>query len=151
MLLTTCRNAFVAGKPNKPLGQLHACWGELDNEEPLTVLIVVPEGFGSFMAPLVCQSLIAKGIPWFHFYFGSLVLSAMNLGVLAVAFYPSLAELQLEREKDLSPSSGSTPASEKRLEDLEKDLPILTNKDFNAYQNPRNLNHSTCKLQGFLY
>ncbi|KAF5355966.1 hypothetical protein D9756_004248 [Leucocoprinus leucothites] len=57
--------------------------------------------FGSVASPLVCQFVIAAGVPWFHFYYGSLVLSAINIALLAVTFKPSLAELTKEHQKTL--------------------------------------------------
>jgi len=39
---------------------------------------------GAFASPLVCQTIIAMGIPWPHFYLGSLVLSAFNVALPSV-------------------------------------------------------------------
>ncbi|KAI0724319.1 MFS general substrate transporter [Cerioporus squamosus] len=47
----------------------------------------------AFGAPLVCQSIIATGIRWANFYFGSLVLSAINTSLLVFAFWPTRTEL----------------------------------------------------------
>ena len=48
---------------------------------------------GAFGAPLVCQSIVATGIRWANFYFGSLVLSAINTSLLVFAFCPTRSEL----------------------------------------------------------
>lgn len=40
----------------------------------------------------VCQFIIATGVPWFHFYYGSLVLAGMNIMLLALAFRPNQVE-----------------------------------------------------------
>jgi hypothetical protein len=83
-------------------------------------------------APLVCQSVIATGIPWNHFYFGSLVLSSISSAFAFYAFRPSLAELerdilhgQVKRSADTPSPDGSaekqisnipqTPDSEKTI------------------------------------
>ncbi|KAI5124457.1 hypothetical protein M0805_008341 [Coniferiporia weirii] len=68
-------NAYVAASPKRPLGQLYAC-----------------NAFGAFAAPLVCQTLLARGIPWSHFYLGSLVLSVINTTLLSLAFRPTRNE-----------------------------------------------------------
>ena len=44
---------------------------------------------GAFAAPLVCQTLLARNIPWSRFYLGSLVLSVINTTLLATAFRPT--------------------------------------------------------------
>ncbi|KAI0824111.1 MFS general substrate transporter [Trametes gibbosa] len=49
---------------------------------------------GGFVAPLVCQSIIATGIRWANFYFGSLILSAINTGFIVYAFWPTKNELR---------------------------------------------------------
>ncbi|KAI0651620.1 major facilitator superfamily domain-containing protein [Trametes meyenii] len=53
---------------------------------------------GGFAAPLVCQSIIATGIRWANFYFGSLVLSALNVALIIYAFWPTKGELQADAE-----------------------------------------------------
>ncbi|OCB85251.1 MFS general substrate transporter [Sanghuangporus baumii] len=65
-------NAYVTISPKRPLGQLYAC-----------------NSVGAFAAPLVCQTLLARDIPWSHFYLGSLVLSAINTTLLVLAFRPT--------------------------------------------------------------
>lgn len=96
------------------------------------------------MAPLVCQSLIAKGVPWFHFYYGSIVLSAINLGILGLAFFPTHTELQEEQlsngNKVHSSSAIPSPQDEKSQTDLEKDIVLLTDHDPSIAES----NDSTC-------
>ncbi|KAI0336059.1 MFS general substrate transporter [Cubamyces sp. BRFM 1775] len=53
---------------------------------------------GGFAAPLVCQSIVATGIRWANFYYGSLVLSAINTTFIVYAFWPTLEELQSDAE-----------------------------------------------------
>ncbi|KXN83561.1 Bypass of stop codon protein 6 [Leucoagaricus sp. SymC.cos] len=48
--------------------------------------------FGGVVSPLICQTLVGVGIPWKHFYFGSLVLSAFNTGLLLLTFRPTTKE-----------------------------------------------------------
>jgi hypothetical protein len=52
-------------------------------------------------SPLVCQFVIATGVPWFHFYYGSLVLSGINILLLAITYKPTLAEYAKEHRKAL--------------------------------------------------
>ncbi|KAG1787716.1 major facilitator superfamily domain-containing protein, partial [Suillus variegatus] len=68
-------NFYVVSTPKKPLGVLLGCWC-----------------IGSFSAPLVCQTLMAKGIPWKHFYLGSLVISAVALSLIIFSFRPTRNE-----------------------------------------------------------
>ncbi|PAV21897.1 MFS general substrate transporter [Pyrrhoderma noxium] len=65
-------NAYVAASPKRPLGQMYAC-----------------NAIGAFVAPFVCQTLLARGIPWAHFYLGSLSLSIINTTLLALSFRPT--------------------------------------------------------------
>jgi len=51
---------------------------------------------------LVCQALIAKGVPWFQFYFGSLVLSAINVTFLVLTFKPTASEFLRDRESAMA-------------------------------------------------
>ncbi|KAI9066644.1 MFS general substrate transporter [Trametes sanguinea] len=53
---------------------------------------------GGFAAPLVCQSIIATGIRWADFYFGSLVLSALNTLLIIYAFWPTQEELRSDAD-----------------------------------------------------
>lgn len=59
-------------------------------------------GLGAMASPLVCQSVITTGVPWFHFYLGSLVLSALNVVLLAVTFRPNMAESAKEHRMALN-------------------------------------------------
>ena len=52
-------------------------------------------------APLVCQSIIAKGIAWNHFYFGSLVLSALSSALAFCAFHPTKDEREADGMESL--------------------------------------------------
>ncbi|TFK41367.1 major facilitator superfamily domain-containing protein [Crucibulum laeve] len=54
--------------------------------------------FGGVASPLVCQAIIATGVPWFKFYYGSLVLSAINVVFLVITFRPTIGEFTKERQ-----------------------------------------------------
>ncbi|KAF9480470.1 MFS general substrate transporter [Pholiota conissans] len=56
---------------------------------------------GSVISPLVCQSIIATGVPWYRFYYGSLVLSGLNVFFLAITFNPTASETFRDRQKAL--------------------------------------------------
>jgi hypothetical protein len=62
-------------------------------------MLIYP-GVGSILSPLICQALVATGIPWNQFYFGSLVLAAFNFGFLTITFRPTMNEWVKERRKD---------------------------------------------------
>ncbi|KAK7058591.1 hypothetical protein VNI00_002227 [Paramarasmius palmivorus] len=74
--------------------------------------------FGGAFAPLVCQSIIAAGAPWPNFYYGSLVVSAINLGLVFYAFRPTQRERVAERKETLAAttprSAPGTPTTEDR-------------------------------------
>ncbi|KAG6905739.1 hypothetical protein DXG01_000988 [Tephrocybe rancida] len=53
-------------------------------------------GVGGIISPIICQAIVAKGVPWPHFYFGSLVLSGINCVLLFVAFRPTTRETARE-------------------------------------------------------
>ena len=59
-------------------------------------------GLGSVVSPLVCQSIIATGVPWYCFYYGSLVLSVFNILYLYIAFRPTSGERGRENQKALN-------------------------------------------------
>ncbi|RPD81762.1 MFS general substrate transporter [Lentinus tigrinus ALCF2SS1-7] len=69
-------NVYVCTISKRGLGYMYGSWA-----------------IGAFCAPLVCQSIIATGIRWANFYFGSLVLSAINTSLLVFAFCPTRTEL----------------------------------------------------------
>jgi len=54
------------------------------------------------ISPLVCQSIIATGVPWYRFYYGSLILSGFNILFLAVTFKPTPTEVFKDRQKVLN-------------------------------------------------
>ncbi|KAG2154538.1 major facilitator superfamily domain-containing protein, partial [Suillus clintonianus] len=81
---TASSNFYVVSTPKKPLGVLLGCWC-----------------IGSFSAPLVCQTLMAKGIPWKHFYLGSLVISAIALILTIFSFRPTRNEFLADRKAAL--------------------------------------------------
>ncbi|EMD41723.1 hypothetical protein CERSUDRAFT_120694 [Gelatoporia subvermispora B] len=74
-------NVYVSSTPRNALGYMYGTWA-----------------LGSFAAPLVCQSIIAVGVPWAHFYYGSLVLSAINTSVIVLAFRPTHRESAAEAD-----------------------------------------------------
>ena len=76
-------------------------------------------GLGSVISPLVCQSIIATGVPWYRFYYGSLLLSVFNIVFLYITFKPTFGERDREHQKalyeshqNLQCSRFSSPTSE---------------------------------------
>lgn len=61
-------------------------------------------GLGSVISPLVCQSIIATGVPWYRFYYGSLLLSVSNVVFLYITFKPTYGERDREHQKALNES-----------------------------------------------
>jgi len=80
---------------------------------------------GSFSAPLVCQTLLAKGIPWRNFYLGSLVLSAIALSLILFNFRPTHKEFLADRKAALDAvqfmSSALSSGTVVELQPSEKD------------------------------
>ncbi|KIJ45733.1 hypothetical protein M422DRAFT_166506, partial [Sphaerobolus stellatus SS14] len=83
----TGRNAYVNAHPKVSLGQLHGCWA-----------------LGSLLSPLVCQTLLSRGVLWRHFYLGSLALAGLNTIFVVFAYYPTKNEFRIDRETALSES-----------------------------------------------
>src|SRR6188768_3306260 len=79
-------------------------------------------GLGGAISPIVCQAVLSMGVPWFRFYFGSLVLSGLNIAFLTLTFRPTVREYTQDREnalnavamdaKDKMPSEASSPVSD---------------------------------------
>nr|GAT47875.1 predicted protein [Mycena chlorophos] len=77
-------NLFLANHPSKALGYAFGLWG-----------------LGAVISPLIFQALAAR-IPWAHFYFGSLVLVALNMTFLFITFMPTTPELVADRNTALA-------------------------------------------------
>ncbi|CAA7264720.1 unnamed protein product [Cyclocybe aegerita] len=97
-ILTASLNAYLASGPQQSLGYAYGLWS-----------------LGGVASPLVCQVLISKGVPWNHFYLGSLVLSVMNTTFLVLTFMPTAAEFLRDRTTAIlaskPPSSGNTTST----------------------------------------
>ncbi|EGO03178.1 hypothetical protein SERLA73DRAFT_101296 [Serpula lacrymans var. lacrymans S7.3] len=98
--LTASLNAYVSLTPKKTTGIIFGCWS-----------------VGSFASPLVCQTIIAKGVPWQNFYLGSLVLSAINTSFIAYSFRPTHNEYLAERKAALESQkpASATPVNQCQL------------------------------------
>jgi hypothetical protein len=70
----------------------------------LNVYVKLSIGLGSVISPLVCQSIIATGVPWYRFYYGSLLLSFFNVVFLYITFKPTFGERDREHQKALNES-----------------------------------------------
>ncbi|KAF8971543.1 major facilitator superfamily domain-containing protein [Flammula alnicola] len=69
------KNAYFASVLPQSIGYAYGVWS-----------------FGGVVSPLVCQALMAIGVPWYRFYFGSLVLSAFNTAFLVLTYKPTATE-----------------------------------------------------------
>ncbi|KIJ68723.1 hypothetical protein HYDPIDRAFT_81703 [Hydnomerulius pinastri MD-312] len=85
-LIENNRGLYVSLTPKKPLGVLLAAWSKYCTR------------VGSFVSPFVCQSLVAKGVHWSHFYLGSLVLSGINTSLIVYSFRPTAREVSNDRK-----------------------------------------------------
>ncbi|KAF9451790.1 MFS general substrate transporter [Macrolepiota fuliginosa MF-IS2] len=112
--LLTGKNAYFASGPKQALGYAYGL-----------------ASFGSVASPFVCQSIIATGVPWFHFYYGSLVLSALNIMFLAFTFKPSLAEFTKDRQGALSEARMKLGGGDAAT-DSEKTSPIVMSPNSSA-------------------
>lgn len=54
-------------------------------------------GLGQALAPVICQTIIARGVAWPYFYFGSLAIVGLNVVFLVISFIPTPNELKNER------------------------------------------------------
>ncbi|PIL29598.1 hypothetical protein GSI_08234 [Ganoderma sinense ZZ0214-1] len=88
-------NVYVSSTSKRGLGYMYGSWA-----------------IGAFGAPLVCQSIIATGIRWANFYFGSLVISAVNISLIIFAFRPTRGELQRDADTAWSRLRSSPPTPE---------------------------------------
>ncbi|CDO72449.1 hypothetical protein BN946_scf184977.g150 [Trametes cinnabarina] len=105
---------------------------------------------GGFAAPLVCQSIVATGIRWANFYYGSLVLSAVNISFILYAFWPIEAELRTDAElawKLLSATSDASDAPSSEAVEPQSPssaggtAPVLGKA---SVLGPRSTHHSCC-------
>ncbi|KAF7320243.1 MFS domain-containing protein [Mycena kentingensis (nom. inval.)] len=78
-------NVFLSEMPSKPLGYAFGVWG-----------------IGAVVSPLIFQATAAAGLPWAHFYFGSIVLAAANLTFLAITFMPTTQELATDHKNAIA-------------------------------------------------
>ncbi|KAJ6519608.1 major facilitator superfamily domain-containing protein [Mycena sanguinolenta] len=67
--------------------------------------------FGAVVSPLIFQATAAAGLPWAHFYFGSLVLSGVSFVFLSITFYPTVREFEMDRKNALCEADSSTGRS----------------------------------------
>lgn len=130
----------MASTPKKALGYMYGYWcqsGVISRSVSTHVdsLVYSLTAIGSMCAPLVCQSIIATGVPWPRFYFGSLVLSGISSVFAFWAFRPSSTEIERDvldwKEKARASAVQATdvklpgtPVSEATigLPDLEEDV-----------------------------
>lgn len=92
---TTSRNAYLTAGP-KPgaLSYGFGFWSEYRSSPHAPSNRFA--GLGAVVAPLVCQTIMATGVPWPKFYWGSLVLSAINFTALGYTFRPTPSETSRE-------------------------------------------------------
>lgn len=83
-ILTAPLNVFLSEIPSRPLGHAFGLWG-----------------LGAVASPLVFQATAAAGLPWAHFYFGSLVLAAVSAVFLGITFTPTAREFAMDRKNAL--------------------------------------------------
>ncbi|PPR07674.1 hypothetical protein CVT24_003817 [Panaeolus cyanescens] len=100
-ILTAALNEYFASGPKSAISVSFAFWS-----------------IGGIASPLVCQAMMAIGIPWFKFYYGSLILSGLNVIFLVLTFRTTQMEFAYDRARALAVSRAdssvaSTPIQEK--------------------------------------
>ncbi|KAJ6627141.1 major facilitator superfamily domain-containing protein [Mycena sp. CBHHK59/15] len=108
-ILTAPLNMFLSSLPSKPLGYAFGMWG-----------------FGAVVSPLIFQVTAAAGIPWTHFYFGSLVLPAINIVFLGMTYMPTPKEFGKDRKIALDAADSRDQRSHSLTPDLDDGVPELT-------------------------
>ena len=99
------RYVYFAEGPKQALGyglgsaSQYLCPAPVASSFILNVYINI--GLGSVISPLICQSIIATGVPWYRFYYGSLLLSVFNIVFLYITFKPTFGERDREHQKAL--------------------------------------------------
>ena len=105
-LTSAARNAYFASGFKQSISYAFGLWSA-SLSATLDVLFLTLHhcillGLGGVASPLACQTIIAMGIPWSHFYLGSLVLSAFNVAFLVITFKPTTTEFLSDRENALT-------------------------------------------------
>ncbi|KZT43917.1 MFS general substrate transporter [Sistotremastrum suecicum HHB10207 ss-3] len=124
--LTGQLNAFATSRPGSPIAQLHGFWG-----------------IGACISPIVCQTLVAKGVPWPNFYLGSIVVGVLNVIFLGTVFRVTGPELERDKRAALLRASLSSVSDEKRVLDCEASVPSPTPR--HSDQGPDNVLASALK------
>ncbi|KAK2462068.1 hypothetical protein APHAL10511_006531 [Amanita phalloides] len=84
-LWTAPLNAYFVQGPMQSIGFSYGLWS-----------------FGGVSAPLTAQAIIAKGIPWPNFYYGSMIISGLNFVFLFLTYRPTTKELLEEQRAALT-------------------------------------------------
>ncbi|TFK20148.1 MFS general substrate transporter [Coprinopsis marcescibilis] len=106
-ILTGSLNPYFSSIGAKHIGYAFSCWS-----------------FGGVVAPLICQFIIAKGVHWPYFYYGSLVPCGLSIALLSAVFIPTRQELALERRTSIVDSVSSCSTSVVLKGDNEKSYPL---------------------------
>ncbi|KAJ7655038.1 hypothetical protein DFH06DRAFT_1413366 [Mycena polygramma] len=84
-ITTASLNVFLSEGRSKYLGYGFGVWS-----------------LGSVVSPFIFQVVVAAGVPWTHFYFGSLVPAAANIVFLAITFFPTTHEFATDHKKAMA-------------------------------------------------
>ncbi|KAJ6574889.1 major facilitator superfamily domain-containing protein [Mycena capillaripes] len=107
-ILTAALNIFLSERRSKCLGYAYGVWS-----------------LGAVASPLIFQATAGAGLPWTHFYFGSLVLAASSLVFLAITFYPTTREFARDRKTALAEADSRAGRSPLLTPDTD-DVPTLS-------------------------
>ncbi|KAF7339834.1 MFS domain-containing protein [Mycena venus] len=127
-LLTASLNVFLSERRSKCLGYAFGVWSTVLFVKSLSVSYTVL-GFGAVASPLIFQATAGAGLPWAHFYFGSLaspscsssvtpliiisqVLAAASWVFLGITFYPTAREFAMDRKHALAEARSPPPTSD---------------------------------------
>lgn len=120
-------------------------------------LLISTPGLGAVASPLVFQVTVAAGLPWPHFYFGSLVnlplsktntpltshpqvLAAVNYMFLGITFMPTAREFSTDRKKAFDEADAHSRLSPPPTPDSKPDIASGTS----IHSTPPNRKYSSC-------
>ncbi|KAJ7786087.1 major facilitator superfamily domain-containing protein [Mycena metata] len=113
-VLTAPLNSFMSEGNSKRFGYAFGFWS-----------------LGAVASPLIFQLTAAAGLPWSHFYFGSLVLTAANFMFLSVTFYPTALEFAIDRKNALAQAdsrAGRSPPPTPDTDDVPDSSNVVSNR-----------------------
>lgn len=154
------RYVYFAEGPKQALGYGLGSASQYDlRPAPLLLALLnvyVNIGLGSVISPLVCQSIIATGVPWYRFYYGSLLLSVFNIVFLYITFKPTFGERDREHQKALYEIESRQKLQRSRFSSPTSEYPAALESKTNLYLDTKSRSSefyiiSPLKINSFAY